>query len=224
MVELGAGYGRWAVRAALAARNKGIQQIRIGLAEAEPAHLRFLKRHLLDNNIRPEEAMVHECAVSDENGSVEFYIGSPVDFGKDTPRTWYGHSMSKDYEQVAGLPTETTETTETYHDRPVLTYPSGWKAVIVEKTDIRKILCQHEEIDLLDLDVQGEELRTLTASTDLLNRRVKRLHIGTHGPELEEGLRKLLGKRGWLLVRDYGCHKVNLTPFGEVQFVDGVQS
>jgi len=222
MIELGAGYGRWAVRAALAARKKGIQKIRIGLAEAEPAHVSFLKSHLLDNNIRPEEVMVHECAVSDEIGSVEFYIGSPDDFStENTPRTWYGQSISKDYEQAADLPVVTAST---YHGRPVLTYASGWKAIIVEKTNIRTILCQYGDIDLLDLDVQGEELKILTASADLLDCQVKRLHIGTHGPELEEGLRKLLRRRGWLLVRDYGCHKVNPTPFGEVQFVDGVQS
>jgi hypothetical protein len=94
----------------------------------------------------------------------------------------------------------------------------------VEKTDIRRILRQYGEIDLLDLDVQGEELKILSAGADLLDRQVKRIHVGTHSPELEEGLRKLFRGRGWHLLRDYGCNKVNPTPFGEVEFVDGVQS
>jgi FkbM family methyltransferase len=220
-VELGAGYGCWGIRAALAARDQGIGKIRIGLVEAEPAHLSFLRQQLSDNAIGPEEVNIHECAVSDEDGAAEFYVGSPTNFGEETPRTWYGQAISKDYERAADLPLETADT---YYGHPVLTYASGWKAIAVEKTDIRRILRQYEEIDLLDLDVQGEELKILSAGADLLDRQVKRIHVGTHSPELEEGLRKLFRGRGWHLLRDYGCNKVNPTPFGEVEFVDGVQS
>ena len=221
MIELGAGYGSWAVRAALAARQLGIEHIKVGLAEAEPMHLSWLRQTLQDNGIRPEEAAIYDCAVSDENGSTDFYVGMPDDFGPDTSRHWYGQAISKSYEKPAD---SAMNPAQIYCGQPVVTYASGWKAITVRKMDIRDILSQFDDIDLLDLDVQGEELKILTASADLLDRQVKRLHIGTHGLELEEGLRKLLGQRGWFPVRDYGFHKVNPTPFGEVQFVDGVQS
>ena len=209
MIELGACYGPWAVRAALAARQLGIERVRIGLAEAEPMHLKWLSKHLQDNGIHLEEAAIYDCAVSDENGSVDFYVGMPDDFGPDIPRSWNGQSISKSYEKAA---VSAMNPAQIYCGQPVVTYASGWKAITVRKMDIRDILSQFDDIDLLDLDVQGEELKILTASADLLDRQVKRLHIGTHGLELEEGLRKLLGQRGWFPVRDYGFHRVNLDP------------
>ena len=221
MIELGACYGPWAVRAALAARQLGIEHIKLGLAEAEPMHLIWLRQHLQDNGIRPDEVAIYDCAVSDENGSIDFYVGMPDDFGPDTSRSWHGQSIIKSHEKAID---SAIDPVQTYCGQPVVTYASGWKAITVNKKNIRDILSRFDDIDLIDLDVQEEELRILTASADLLDRQVKRLHIGTHGPELEEGLRKLLGRRGWFAVRDYGCHKVNPTPFGDVQFVDGVQS
>src|ERR1043166_4091781 len=38
MVELGAGWGRWGIRGALAARQRGISRLDIRLVEAEPQH------------------------------------------------------------------------------------------------------------------------------------------------------------------------------------------
>jgi hypothetical protein len=79
-------------------------------------------------------------------------------------------------------------------------------------------------IDLIDLDVQGEELKVLSSSVDLINARVGRLHIGTHSPEIESGLRQLLASQGWRCDADFGCCRENDTPFGPVMFLDGVQS
>jgi FkbM family methyltransferase len=220
MVEVGAGYGRWAVRAALAARSLGITDIRLGLVEAEPAHIAWAREHLSANNISTDHAKIYETAVSDHGGWAEFYVGSP-DFSDDTARKWYGQALAHSYEKSSS---KADAAAETYYGHPVLTYDSGWKAIRVPKVDIRQILSDFGEIDLLDLDVQGEELRILTAARDALDRQVKRLHIGTHAPNLEDGLRKLLSERGWHLLRDYSCLKTNATPFGEVSFVDGVQS
>ena len=49
MLELGAGYGRWAVRAATALRRRGIQQCHLVAVEPEPLHFRWLQQHLCDN-------------------------------------------------------------------------------------------------------------------------------------------------------------------------------
>src|SRR5436190_22867975 len=38
MVELGAGWGRWGIRGAMAARQRGIAELDIRLVEAEPQH------------------------------------------------------------------------------------------------------------------------------------------------------------------------------------------
>jgi hypothetical protein len=64
----------------------------------------------------------------------------------------------------------------------------------------------------------------LTAAIDVVDARVRRLHIGTHSQEVEQGLRALLAGRGWTKINDYPCQSRALTPYGEIEFGDGVQT
>jgi len=79
-------------------------------------------------------------------------------------------------------------------------------------------------VDLIDADIQGEELKVFVAARDSLARKVRRVHIGTHGRGLEYGLRELFGSMGWRPVWDFGCDGERDTPFGRTRFQDGVQS
>lgn len=101
---------------------------------------------------------------------------------------------------------------------------SGWKAVKSHSYLLTDILPETDRIDLIDMDVQGEELKVVSSAIDALDRRVVRLHIGTHSHEIEAGLRELLSRHGWECKTDYPCAQTNQTPWGPVQFVDGVQS
>jgi hypothetical protein len=53
---------------------------------------------------------------------------------------------------------------------------------------------------------------------------VKRVHVGTHSREIEDGLRRLFRALGWQSLADYACLSSATTPFGMVSFRDGVQS
>ena len=97
-------------------------------------------------------------------------------------------------------------------------------AVEVWRCDIARILKDYEEIDFLDMDVQGEEARIVAGGIEQMNQKVKLLFIGTHGSELEFELKQVLWTNGWILIRDYPWHQVSPTPFGEVSFDDGVQT
>jgi FkbM family methyltransferase len=219
MLELGAGYGRWAVRAYMAARQKGIPKIKIGMIEAEPAHLIDLEQHLLNNNISPNEYQIHDCAISTINGKSYFYVGSPDNFGDKVTKSWYGQSLVQNYE------TKNNEKDGIlYYGHPVIELKSGWMAIEVDKKDIRELLDDYGLIDFMDMDVQGEELAIIDAAIDQINKQVKRLHIGTHNEKIESNLRKTLNANGWLCLRDYSLGRINATPYGPVSFVDGVQS
>ena len=86
------------------------------------------------------------------------------------------------------------------------------------------ILRRLPRVDLIDLDVQGAELDVLSASIDRLAAQVKRVHIGTHSADIENGLRNLFRAHGWQPVNDYPCQSRNTTPYGEIEFQDGVQT
>ena len=69
MMELGAGYGRWAVRAASALRQRGIRQCHLVAVEAEPVHFGWLQQHFADNGLDPAQHTLVHGAVCDQPGA-----------------------------------------------------------------------------------------------------------------------------------------------------------
>ena len=217
MMELGAGYGRWAVRAAFAVRQLRGLPFHLVAVEGEPRHFSWLEKHMADNQILPSDCTLIRGVVSDHRNGVLFYIGSP-DGDKTEPASWYGQCITQSYEEVEGpLP-------ERYEGQDAVRLKSGWKAVETRSCLLSDILPETSRIDLIDMDVQGEELKVVSAAIDALDRRVARLHIGTHSHDIEAGLRSLLSQHGWQCKTDYACAQTNQTPWGPLQFVDGVQS
>jgi hypothetical protein len=79
-------------------------------------------------------------------------------------------------------------------------------------------------VDLIHMDIQGAELSVIEEACDLLDDRVRRLHVGTHGAEVEDGIRTLLRGRAWDCVRDYPANATSDTPWGPMRLQDGVQT
>ena len=220
MMELGAGYGRWSVRAAAALHQLRGLPFHLVAVEAEPRHYRWLEQHMSDNRIAPDARTLIQGVVSDHRDDVLFYVGTSSE--SDEPASWYGQAVIQAHEQpheaVDGAPSGR------YEGQEVVMLKSGWKSVKTRSYLLTDILPETDRIDLIDMDVQGEELKVILAAMDVLDRRVVRLHIGTHSHEIEAGLRELLSRHGWECMADYPCAQTNQTPWGPVQFVDGVQS
>ena len=197
MIELGAGYGRWAVSAAKALEQKQRIPCKLIAVEAEPNHFQMLAKHLANNGLNPNEHLLINAAVTQ--------FGQDTLFATGYADEWYGQSVVKSPD----------------------TRFTDFENMGVEKVagvNLNTILEHLPFVDLLDMDIQGEELKVLSTCTRLLNRKVKRIHIGTHGSEIESGLRDLFNALGWLNVHDYSCFSKNRTPYGEIDFVDGVQT
>lgn len=246
VVELGAGYGRWAAIAMLAARMKGIKQANAILVEAEPQHVLWLHEHMSNNGISAESYQVIDAAISDAPGKISFAVGQPESFDKDTPSVWYGQAISwnlgreqlnssrnfwqKLLSKLSSSQNQQSQKVDTdedhYFGKPVIHHESGYKSIKVDMVDIRQVMPQWGIIDLVDMDVQGEEAKIIEAGIDLFNQQVKRLHIGTHShiPGVEDDLRRVLKANGWICLRDFNCGETNETPYGKVTFGDGVQS
>jgi len=218
MLELGAGYGRWCVRGALAARQKKIPLIRIGAVEAEPVHVKWLAKHIYNNRINKYEYKIYDGIVGNSDEPVYFYVGQPGKQINSSAQEWYGQAKAKDYEKI-----KHTEP-GAYDGKPLVTYKSGWKAVEVSQIPFKSILFEYNFIDLIDMDVQGDEYEIVSGDIGEINKKVKRLHIGTHSSKIESDLVKLLSHNGWKCLRNFHCGKTNQTPYGNIYFVDGVQS
>jgi len=200
-VEVGAGYGRWAARAYRMANLFGLREIHICTIEADPIHSNWLKEHMTLNHIEKSRWSHYECAVSNYEGSGEFFVLRPNAYSHiSEAKNWYGQALVR----------------------------NGWEgatSVQVEVKELSTILnsLPFETIDLLDFDIQGEEPLVLEEISKQLHR-VKRIHIGTNSREDERFFRKFFSKRKWSRVRDYEGDGIRETYVGKVSFLDGVQT
>jgi len=176
MMELGAGYGRWSVRAAAALGQLRGLPCHLVAVEGEPRHYRWLEQHMSDNHIPSDARTLIRGVVSDHREDVHFYVGTPSE--SDEPASWYGQAIIQPYEAVAEGPRGD------YEGQEVFSLKSGWKSVKARSYLLTDILPEADRIDLIDLDVQGEELKVISSAIEALDRKVARLHIGTHSHEI----------------------------------------
>jgi FkbM family methyltransferase len=221
MIELGAGYGRWAVRAAYAAQQYDPKlRCDVIAVEAEPTVYGWMREHFRNNGIKPRRHTLLHGAVTDEPGEVEFCIGGPRGGPYDhPPNAWYGQFLTKDSEAFGE-----SRPDGKYCGFKVLLHTSGWRSIRIPGVSLGAILKKLDFVDLIDLDIEGQELPSLTSVAAELDTKVKRLHIGTHSQEIEAGLRQLLSAHGWQCHADYPLSSTSQTPWGPVSFKNGVQS
>src|SRR5262249_7114287 len=196
MVELGAGYGRWAVRAARLIEALNPMPCTLVAVEAEPTHFGWLQEHFRDNGLDPADHHLVCAPVARSRDAVSFLVGQAA--------TCYGQAIV-----AAPAPRE-----------------DGLEAKSMPAVTLAEVLEPHPRVDLIDLDIQGAELDVLTAAIDLLDARVKRLQIGTHGADIERGLRRRFLNPGWKIGQDLAWGSKGFVPkLGrDLDVGDGVQT
>lgn len=211
ILELGAGYGRWLVNASIALRqtNPSIVARLIGV-EAEPTHFQWMEMHFRDNGLDPDKHLLVQSVVAARDGHAWFFTGHSQE--------WYGQSIAPTrWMLLRGWQFEG--------------YPNA-KIEKVNAVSLKSLLRPLESVDLIDLDIQGQEYEALKAAASDINQKVARVHIATHGKEtvgtrgkdVENGLRKLFQSMEWIKINDYPTHSNSQTPYGKISFVDGVQT
>ena len=216
MIELGAGYGRWLVNAAfLLKRVNSIPYQLIGV-EAEPTHYHFLQKHFLDNNIDMGCCELINKAITVNKKIERFWVGNPSG--------WYGQAIKEEPGNHRNLFHEwlirISKRLGLFSD-----YNTEDQSVIwVLGVSLSTIMKKYNHIDYIDMDVQGTELSIITDAITEMNCKVKRIHIGTHSREIEDGLHTLFLQHGWICVNDYRCNSESDTPYGKIVFIDGLQT
>jgi hypothetical protein len=219
MVELGAGWGRWLVNAAVALRrlDPARDLLLVGV-EAEPTHFRWLAQHLRDNGLDPERHRLVRAAVAARNGTVRFQRGDAA--------AWYGQSIDPD-DPAAKLSGPVSRLIRWSRNTAANRLAFGRRARKMRRTRsvaLATLLEPYAYVDLVDADVQGVEADVFEAAATLLADRVRRVHIGTHDRENERRLRALFERLGWERRFDYPSGMRCETDWGSIDFEDGVQS
>lgn len=215
VVELGAGWGRWAVNAVAALRQLDERRpFKVVAVEAEPTHFRWLHQHLADNGIPPSEQTLIRAAVAAGDGRVRFRTGSPA--------AWYGQAIEPD-DPAAGASGPVSRLLRwggnTFHD-----LRRSQRVRRVGAVSLATVLDPLDTVDLIDADVQGVEADVFEAAAEVVDAKVRRVHVGTHGVDNEARVRAVFGRLGWECRFDYPGGGERQTPWGPVLFEDGAQS
>lgn len=200
MAELGAGFGRWLGAAACLIRKYKPMPFRFIGAEAEPVHFEWTERYFSDNDLNWREHHLVQAAVGEWDGFAEFVIGNP--------REWYGQAIAQTFANYDW----------NYADRP------DARVVKVPMVSIETLLKDEHTVDYVHMDIQGSEADVVASSHRTLSEKVRRIHIATHHPDIEQVLYNKLRREGWWCTAIYPGQSTSETPYGPVAFGDGVQS
>jgi FkbM family methyltransferase len=200
-MELGAGFGPWVIAGAVAARRKGIENIRLCAVEGDSQHFQFLRQHFIDNGFEPDQHALFEAAVGVDAGVAQW----PILEGSSASEEWGCRPIeaSRDY---VGRQFQKTKEIDIIPMRNLVGRESCW--------------------DLIHLDVQGHEVGVCRSCIEELNARVRRIVAATHSRKIDGYLLDLMCGAGWLLEHEKPAKFTfmpNATTLEAMTTVDGTQ-
>lgn len=171
-IELGAGFGPWAIAGGTAARSRGIRKIKLYAVEGDPHHFRFLRQHFEDNGFNPDEHILLEAAVGVERGVAQWPVM------EDTSAEWGSRPIMPDGDYL-GRAFERTK-----------------DIAVIPMADLIR---RERHRDLVHIDVQGHEVDICRSCLDDLNERVSWIVVGTHSRKLDGDMLELMCGMDWEL-------------------------
>jgi FkbM family methyltransferase len=226
-VSLGAAYGSQLVGAWKALQAVNPMPAHLVAVEPVPVNCEWTRKHMLDNGIDPDEHSIIQVALGADNEPILFPIGAPgagvtsaIGVNSASSRQVYVDifQQSDQSEQIL---------------RNIFLYNStgvsqelglGYLGEIkfVSALTLRDVLSPFDRIDLLEVDIQRSELDVIAPCFDTVNRKVRRVHIGTHGRDIHAALRALFSNAGWQIVFDYAPDSRHETERGVLELGDGI--
>ena len=178
MVELGCGYARWLLFAAGAVKraHPGMTSTLIGV-EADATHFQWATEVSRENDLN---ARLLHAVVDGVDSEVDFLV-------LDDPAHQYGQSIIYPW-------------TKTYVEEHGMAFDSTKAPALSLKT----LLADVDHVDYIDSDIQGAEADVFEAGADVLDAKVARVFIETHGEILERRLCALFARLGWRCCCNYG--------------------
>lgn len=174
MAEIGASYGPWTCAAAVCAARTGRTEIKLSAVEASSYLFALIPQHLAENGVDPADVQMINGACASERTQLYFpKVSNPGENGG----------------QVRADKSDTD-----YLNRKV-------EHEVVEAYPLNELI-PTGIVDLIHMDVQGQEVSVLSPVMKILSNRVRNVFVGTHSRRIEGELLELFHRHGWQLVRE----------------------
>ncbi len=229
MITLGACYGAQAVGSQRALQLLNPMPYKLVAVEPVPQNYEWLIRHLRNNGIDPDRQWLIKAALSNDNAPVLFPVGWPGSGANNCVST-NGRKSRKIYaeELVASGRAEAALHNLLIHNTTGLKHrlvpDRDWEADIelVSAVTLNDVLGPFEFVDYLEADIQQSEELVFPPAGAALKRKVRRIHIGTHGVDVHRSLHRMFDRQGWEIVFSYEPERTYREALGRFTTQDGV--
>lgn len=211
MVTLGASFGYQAVASYRALQMVNPMPCKLVAIDPVPQNIEWARSHFRDNGIDPDDHWLVTAAISDTNEPVLFPVGAPgsgiqncIATNTREARAAYARELISQGRTKAALRglllSNTTSIT-----RELMPGKEEFVAEVkpVSAMTLNDILGPFDRVDFLEADMQESEKVVFPPFMALLGRKVRRVHLGTHGQDVHRSLRDQFVANGWELVFDF---------------------
>jgi hypothetical protein len=229
MITLGACYGAQAVGAVRALQLVNPMPYKVVAVEPIPEQCDWVARHMRDNGINPDDQWLVQFAISDRNAPVLFPVGASGSGAQNC----FSTNESEARKSYVKLLTSGGRAEEALRNL-LLKNSTGitkdlvpgynFKAEIqfVSAITLSDVLSPFQMVDYLESDIQQSEILVFPPFMDMLKRKVRRIHIGTHGKDVHWTLHKLFEKNGWEMLFSYEPNSIHQSALGQFITNDGI--
>ena len=193
-----------------------------------PENVSWIERHFRDNGLDPGDHWIVPLALSYNNDPVYFPIGSAgvgiqncVATNGEDARVQYADLLINSGRAEEALKNLLLRNTTGIHK----THPGTDFATEIKSVSagtLKDILGPFECVDYLESDIQQSEILVFPPFLGLLHKKVRRIHIGTHGRDVHRSLHELFKAAGWTVVFSYEPNSSQESELGPFTLNDGI--
>lgn len=229
-VSLGAHFGGPLVDAALALQKLNPMPYFLVGVEADPHMCAMLDEHFRENGIDPNDHWIINCAVNDTNRPVVFPVsemrtGSNTMLHSSAERAALARTIEEVGKSAEILRNVLVDgSTQLYIPLANMegTPEARGELRFVSTVTVADVLGPLPFVDYLEIDMQQAEEWTLPPARELLKRKVRLVHLGTHGKSLHRNMVDMFAADGWDVLVDLLPGTRFATPEGPFTTCDGV--
>ena len=231
MFTLGAWHGSQAVGSHRALQQVNPMPCKLVAVEPVPENVALVRRHFQNNGIDPDAHWIVPMAISGSLDPVLFAI-VPQRFGpQNCVSTNEGPARERYYrdlvrggkiKQALSDLLLRNSTGIAVAGQGTAGEPPQGEIRYVSAITLNELLGPFDKVDYLESDIQESEKLVFPPFLELLKRKVRRIHIGTHGKQTHWTLHDLFAREGWDIIFSYQPQTVHDTVLGTFRTEDGV--
>lgn len=229
MATLGALYGYQAVGSFRALQRLSPMPCKLVAVEPIPENMERVRLHMRDNGIDPDRHWLVEAAISDSNDPILFPVGSPglgaqncIATDERVARQGYLEVLVDQGRVEEALENILLHNTTGLEKEIIAGEGHTGEIKFVSSITLKDILGPFDRIDFVEADIQQSEINVFPPFVELLRRKVRRIHLGTHGQDTHVAMRDMFADEGWEIVFSFEPDSEFDTPLGGFKTNDGI--